>query len=45
MKTMSKSMKNLEKAFKNDAIETAKMNHLVGGGGDGDSGQGGNGEW
>jgi len=44
MKTMPKSMKSLKNTFKNDEIETTKMNYLVGGDGTG-GGQGGTGEW
>jgi len=44
MKTMPKSMKSLKNTFKNDEIETTKMNYLVGGDG-GSGGQGGTGEW
>lgn len=43
MKTMPKTAKDLKTTFKNDEIETAKMNYLVGG--DGTGGQTGNGEW
>ena len=44
MKTTSKPSKDLKSTFKNDEIETAKMNYLVGGDG-GSGGQGGTGEW
>lgn len=44
---MPKSMKSLKNTFKNDKIETAMMNYLVGGDGTGtgDGGQPGTGEW
>lgn len=45
MKTMPKTAKELKNTFKNDEIETAKMNYLVGGDGTGAGGQPGNGEW
>ncbi len=45
MKTMPKSMKSLKNTFKNDKIETAKMNYLVGGEGEGSGAQPGLGDW
>ena len=45
MKTTPKTAKELINTFKNDKIETAKMNYIVGGTGEGDGGQGGDGEW
>ena len=46
MKTTSKPSKDLKSTFKNDEIETAKMNYLVGGdGGADDGGQPGVGDW
>ena len=45
MKTTPKTAKELINTFKNDKIETAKMNYIVGGTGEGDGGQTGTGDW